>query len=458
LADIFFSYARPNLKRVESLVAALEDSGWSVWWDSDVHGGDSWSEAIEAELTQAKCVIVAWSQQSAKSEWVKEEARIANRARKLVPVLLESMEPPFGFGGVQTVDLSGWEGNPEAPEFLRLCSAIRRKLAGPALPVPPVSPPVREAEATPPSSDEERKQPVIVPVDSRDPAESGEKTIDRGETRRPEVTPQGGNERRRRIGPKEMALVFTVAIPIAAGTIGWFRTKDQTPVEQPGKVTTTPIVPAETLAVPNGYTVYLHTKLMPSDVDALTQRLKQTGYKIGSRDSDVDNDSGRVSPRSGVDYAAADPDSKHRNSAANAAQITNELLGTDLKPRPQSGMSPGNLGIWLPYKADYTVSIRFAGEFDRPRDIVPFAQKLRAAGWSVTEPKPAGGSDRTLQAAGLREVRYTAADDRPFAELLAADVQKTGIVTESVTAKPISGVAAGTLEIWISSGARKAAP
>jgi TIR domain-containing protein len=128
LADIFFSYSRRDVELVEPIVLALEDRSWSVWWDADVDGGESWSDVIEAELKRARCVIVAWSAQSSKSEWVREEARIANSARKLAPILLETIDPPFGFGGIQTVDMSRWKGNRQAPEFLRLCAAIQRKL------------------------------------------------------------------------------------------------------------------------------------------------------------------------------------------------------------------------------------------------------------------------------------------------------------------------------------------
>jgi hypothetical protein len=128
VADIFFSYTKADRARIQPLIAALKEQNWTVWWDSNIYGGDSWSDVIEAELTKARCVIVAWSQLSAKSAWVKEEARAANKAQKLVPVLLDSMEPPFGFGGIQAVDLSAWDKNNDAPEFQSLCAAIRGKL------------------------------------------------------------------------------------------------------------------------------------------------------------------------------------------------------------------------------------------------------------------------------------------------------------------------------------------
>jgi hypothetical protein len=131
MADIFFSYTKADRARIQPLIAALKEQNWTVWWDSNIYGGDSWSDVIEAELTKARCVIVAWSELSAKSAWVKEEARAASKAQKLVPVLLDSMDPPFGFGGIQAVDLSSWTNSKEAPEFLSLCAAIEGKLGSP---------------------------------------------------------------------------------------------------------------------------------------------------------------------------------------------------------------------------------------------------------------------------------------------------------------------------------------
>jgi uncharacterized membrane protein YeaQ/YmgE (transglycosylase-associated protein family) len=190
LADIFFSYARRDLKRVEALVAALGNRGWSMWWDPDVHGGDSWSDVIEAELAQAKCVIVAWSKQSAKSEWVREEARIANKVRKLVPVLLEPMDPPFGFGGVQTVDLSGWDGNREASEFLRLCTAVQRKLDGLTSSSPPASPPPKSQTTLSPADGKQRAGALM---ESREPAELKQEAVVSG-------SPETARPRQRRAG------------------------------------------------------------------------------------------------------------------------------------------------------------------------------------------------------------------------------------------------------------------
>ncbi len=81
MADIFISYARADRARVEKLALTLEAEGHSVWWDRQIVGGAEFSEEIEKELAAAKAVIVAWSAESIKSRWVKDEAVTAAEQR-----------------------------------------------------------------------------------------------------------------------------------------------------------------------------------------------------------------------------------------------------------------------------------------------------------------------------------------------------------------------------------------
>src|SRR3954453_11460846 len=105
---IFFRYAREDQAQVPSLVAALEARGWSVFWDRRIPAGKTWRSHIGRALNEARCVVVAWSEHSIRSEWVIEEADDGRERGILVPALIDPVRSPQGFRGIQAADLSGW--------------------------------------------------------------------------------------------------------------------------------------------------------------------------------------------------------------------------------------------------------------------------------------------------------------------------------------------------------------
>ena len=140
--EIFISYKREDETRVARLALALQDAGHSVWWDRSLAGGESWHTQIQTALDAAKCVIVVWSHESVgpDGDFVRDEATQAKRRGILVPVMLDKVDAPLGFGEIQMVDLTHWKGNPRDPFFKDLCAAIIAKLAG--RPVPPAKAPM----------------------------------------------------------------------------------------------------------------------------------------------------------------------------------------------------------------------------------------------------------------------------------------------------------------------------
>ena len=124
MADVFVSYKAEDRRRVEPLVRALESDGLSVWWDAHIGGGDHWRETILDHLESARCVIVVWSRRSVtrSGEFVQDEASRAQRRGTYLPVRIDKVQPPLGFGECQALDLSGWHGDTDDPRY----DAVRR--------------------------------------------------------------------------------------------------------------------------------------------------------------------------------------------------------------------------------------------------------------------------------------------------------------------------------------------
>src|SRR4051812_28464782 len=107
MSEIFISYKSKDVDRIARLARALESSGFSVWWDRRLPGGENWHAQIRTALDQARCVIVAWTHASVgpAGDFVRDEARAAKQQGLLVPVKLDRVSPPLGFGEIQAIDL-----------------------------------------------------------------------------------------------------------------------------------------------------------------------------------------------------------------------------------------------------------------------------------------------------------------------------------------------------------------
>ena len=132
-ADVYISYHRDDAGRVRQLVEALRANGLSVSLDTELlRGGDDWREVTQQAVDGAKCVIVVWSEASVGTqvEFVRHEAMRAKQRGALVPVLLDEVDPPPGFGEMRSLDLVGWKGNDHDLRVAGLCAAVRTMVAG----------------------------------------------------------------------------------------------------------------------------------------------------------------------------------------------------------------------------------------------------------------------------------------------------------------------------------------
>jgi TolB-like protein len=131
MSDVFISYKAEDRRRIRPLVQCLQSEGYSVWWDERIGAGDAWRETIERELDSAACVIVVWSKRSIGREggFVREEASRAQRRGVYVPVLIDAVDPPLGFGEKQATSLRGWTGDCADARYGAVNAAVAR-LAG----------------------------------------------------------------------------------------------------------------------------------------------------------------------------------------------------------------------------------------------------------------------------------------------------------------------------------------
>lgn len=130
MSDIFISYASEDRPWVEPFANALEQRGWTVWWDRHIPTGQTYDDVIWSALQTAKCVVVIWSAHSIVSEWVKEEASEAKKKNILLPVRIDEALPPFGFSRRQTQSLVGWQDGSPHPGFDQLVKDTIQLLGG----------------------------------------------------------------------------------------------------------------------------------------------------------------------------------------------------------------------------------------------------------------------------------------------------------------------------------------
>ena len=143
MGHIFLSYKKGDRPTAAKLVAALEAEGFAVWWDQNLLPGEHWRETLTERLMSARCVVVLWSSLSvgAEGRFVHDEARRAQRRSVYLPVRLEDVEPPLGFGEMQSIKLIGWKGDRRAPGFRALVEAARPMVSGEAAPRSALPPP-----------------------------------------------------------------------------------------------------------------------------------------------------------------------------------------------------------------------------------------------------------------------------------------------------------------------------
>ncbi len=77
-----------------------------------------------------------WSPESVTRDWVKEEAAIAKKAGKYLPIQVGVEEPPMGFTLIQSANLSRWSGDVHDAQWRLLINEVTALVRG-GKPAPP---------------------------------------------------------------------------------------------------------------------------------------------------------------------------------------------------------------------------------------------------------------------------------------------------------------------------------
>jgi len=130
MADVFISYSKKDRELAERVDRALKAAGYTNWWDDNLIPAEQWNQTIVSEITAASVVLVIWTFNSIESDFVRDEAETGRKAKKLVPVRLEDVEPPLGQGAIHLADLRGWQGAADDQRWRQVLTAIQNVIDG----------------------------------------------------------------------------------------------------------------------------------------------------------------------------------------------------------------------------------------------------------------------------------------------------------------------------------------
>ncbi len=131
MPDVFISYARSTEAEAHRIAQALRSLGYDVWRDDDLPAHRAYADVIEERLATAKAVVVVWSAEAVKSQWVRSEANRARDEGKLVQLRLDGAALPMPFDQIQCADLTGWSGDEGAPAWRKVVASVADLAGGP---------------------------------------------------------------------------------------------------------------------------------------------------------------------------------------------------------------------------------------------------------------------------------------------------------------------------------------
>lgn len=133
MADVFISYSRSDRPRCSQIRDALAALKVDVWFDAGIDPGHAFDREIEREIAESKAVLVLWSEASAASDWVRNEARAGKESDRLVAAQLEPCQLPLEFRSVQAELLAPDSAIETSPVWFGMLKRIGELVGRPGL-------------------------------------------------------------------------------------------------------------------------------------------------------------------------------------------------------------------------------------------------------------------------------------------------------------------------------------
>jgi adenylate cyclase len=124
MSDVFISYARSTEAQARQIGKSLRALGYGVWRDDELPAHRAYAEVIEERLRAAKAVVVVWSAEAVKSQWVRAEADLGRQGGTLVQLSIDGAVPPLPFNQIQCADMNGWHGDANAPGWRKIVESV----------------------------------------------------------------------------------------------------------------------------------------------------------------------------------------------------------------------------------------------------------------------------------------------------------------------------------------------
>jgi adenylate cyclase len=132
MSHVFLSYARPDEPLASRIADELREGGFDVWRDDELPAHRPYAEVIEERIADAGAVVVLWSAEAAKSQWVRAEADAARAALTLVQASVDGTIPPLPFNQIQCADLKAWDGQRTSAGWRKLITSVTELAGAPA--------------------------------------------------------------------------------------------------------------------------------------------------------------------------------------------------------------------------------------------------------------------------------------------------------------------------------------